>query len=192
MCSTALLVAFLVGALNPAPAQAQQLSDEESLACQAILCRGGAALGVNPVQCVPSLKRFFSISFRFFIDTLRGRINFLRLCPISSRTPDMEAYIQAVANGAGRCDAASLNTELLIVTGGEYAVSYIDDHYPDYCVQYTSNKWLNIGGTTPKYVGKPLDGGYWVEAQNYDAAVADYLARHQPPPPSGGEPGAGN
>ena len=36
---------------------------------------------------------------------------------------------------------------------------------------------FNTSGFMPKYVGTPERGGYWVEAKDYDRALAEYKAR---------------
>ena len=35
----------------------------------------------------------------------------------------------------------------------------------------------DFSGTVPRYVGIPERGGYWVEARDYDRALAEYNAR---------------
>lgn len=155
------------------PASAQEmLTGDTKLACEALLC---LATGTRPSECTPSLTKYFSISFRRFTDTLRGRTNFLKLCPASDQTPQMQSFVEAIANGAGRCDAASLNAQLM-VQGYDGTTTSISAQLPDYCMSYIGNQYSNLGGTTPKYVGTPEKGGFWVAASEYDAALAQYLA----------------
>jgi hypothetical protein len=158
----------------PTSANAQDvLTGDTRLACEALLC---LASGTRPTECAPSLRRYFSISFRRFNDTIRGRTNFLNLCPASKQTPQMQSFASAVANGSGRCDAVSLNVERMVWTGGD-GNTQISNQLPDYCSAYIGNTYSNLGGETPKYVGIPERGGYWVAARNHDAALADYNAR---------------
>ncbi|OQW86295.1 MAG: conjugal transfer protein TrbM [Rhodoferax ferrireducens] len=157
------------------PASAQDvLTGDTRLACEALLC---LASGTRPSECAPSLARYFSISARRWSDTLRGRINFLNLCPAGSQTPQMSSLVNAIANGAGRCDAASLNQELVMWNGNwDSGNTYISNQLPDYCSAYINNGYTRLGDLTPKYVGDPMNGGYWVPANQYDAALAAYNA----------------
>lgn len=93
-----------------APIHAQNLTGDVRLACEAILCLSSPA---RPSACAASLARYFAISFRLFTDTVRGRINFLKLCPVSGADEvSMNALVTAIGNGAGFCDADSLNRSL--------------------------------------------------------------------------------
>ncbi|MDD2819597.1 MAG: TrbM/KikA/MpfK family conjugal transfer protein, partial [Candidatus Nanopelagicales bacterium] len=35
----------------------------------------------------------------------------------------------------------------------------------------------DFNGTVPRYVGTPERGGYWIEAREYDRALAEYNER---------------
>ncbi|NMD08961.1 MAG: conjugal transfer protein TrbM [Phyllobacteriaceae bacterium] len=156
------------------PANAQEvLTGDTKLACEALLCLGS---GTRPNECAPSLARYFGISYRKFSDTIKGRANFLNLCPASNQTPQMQSFASAIANGAGRCDPASLNVNMLRWWGNNGNV-YISNQLPDYCAAYISNQYSNLGGLTPKYVGVPERDGYWVVGSEYDTALANYNAR---------------
>jgi hypothetical protein len=176
------------------PASAQDvLTGDTRLACEAILC---LASGTRPSECAPSMARYFSISYRDFSDTIRGRVNFLNLCPAGSQTPQMSSLVSAIANGAGRCDAASLNQVMLMWnSSGHNDYAYISNQLPNYCSAYISNAYSNLGGLTPKYVGDPLNGGYWVPASQYDAALVAYnawLTQQQQQQNHGGGGGSGH
>ena len=126
IASAALAVAAF-GAI-PATASAQEiLTGDTRLACEAILC---LATGTQPSECTPSLRRYFSISYRKLSDTIRGRVNFLNLCPVANQTPQMSALVNAQANGAGRCDAASLNAVLRSWTGSDDGMVYVSNQMP--------------------------------------------------------------
>lgn len=107
------LLAVLGSTTTPASAQ-DVLTGDTRLACEAILC---LSTGTQPSECAPSLRRYFSISHRRFSDTIRGRVNFLKLCPVANQTPQMQALVNAQANGAGRCDAQSLNATMTMWRG---------------------------------------------------------------------------
>jgi hypothetical protein len=157
------------------PASAQNvLTGDTRLACEALLC---LASGTRPNECMPSLQKYFSISYRKFSDTIRGRVNFLNLCPVGNQTPPMQSFVSAIANGAGRCDAASLNIAMRAWSGGDSGDTYISNRLPDYCSAYISNQYSNLGGVTPKYVGAPERSGYWVMGSDYEVALAAYNAR---------------
>jgi hypothetical protein len=97
-------VALAAAASIQAPASADEaLTGDTRLACEAILC---LSTGTRPGECSPSLHRYFSISHRKLSDTIRARGNFLKLCPVANQTPEMSLLVNAMANGAGRCDAA--------------------------------------------------------------------------------------
>ena len=91
----------------------------------------------------------------------------------------MSSLISAQVNGAGRCDAQALNSTLISYRGWDSGETYISNRMPDYCAAYTGHAYtdFNSSGTMPRYVGTPEEGGYWVEARDYDRALAEYNAR---------------
>ena len=95
--------------------QGQMLEGDEGTACEAILCLSS---GSSPSECMPSLRKYFSINLSKPWKTIQARINFLKLCPTSNATPQMGSLVEAIGNGAGRCDAATLNQTLRTWTGG--------------------------------------------------------------------------
>lgn len=167
------LLAALGSTITPASAQ-DVLTGDTRLACEAILC---LSTGTQPSECAPSLRRYFSISHRRFSDTIRGRVNFLKLCPVANQTPQMQALVNAQANGAGRCDAQSLNATMTMWRGYDDGATYINNQMPDYCAAYTNHAYTDFSSTKPRYVGTPERGGYWVEAADYDRALAEYNER---------------
>ena len=159
------------------PATAQELTGDTKLACEAILCLSS---GQRPDECAPSLARYFGISYRKLSDTIKGRINFLDLCPASSDS-GVKQLSSALANGAGRCDVDSLNTSNRIFNSYDEngnLVNVISNQMPAYCGTMYSHAWLtDLLPNMPKYVGVPERGGYWVPASQYQAALAQYNAR---------------
>lgn len=157
--------------LVSAPTEAQEvLTGDIRLACEAILCLSS---GNRPTECTPSLQRYFSISYRKLSDTIRARTNFLQMCPASNQTPEMTALVNAMANGAGRCDADSLNATLR--SDGESA--YIGDQMPPHCFSYPNHGYTELKHSLPRYVGTPQRGGHWADASDYDRALAAYSSR---------------
>ncbi len=169
------IAATAFGSVGPVSAQ-EVLSGDTRLACEAVLC---LASGTRPSECTPSLNRYFSISAKKFKDTLKKRRNFLNQCPVSNQTPEMSALISAQVNGAGRCDAQSLNSSLVMYRGWDSGETYISNQLPNYCASYTGHAYTDFdsSGTAPKYVGTPNEGGYWVEARDYERALALYNDR---------------
>ena len=169
--------ALVIAAVITAPAGAHEvLTGDTRLACEATLC---LAAGSRPNECSPSLSRYFSIHKRKWSDTVQARANFLSLCPASDQTPEMRSLVSAMANGAGRCDAASLNMTLRVWNNGDADGGrvFINNQMPDYCAAYTGHQYTNLGDLSPRYVGTPERGGYWVDARDYIAASARYNDR---------------
>jgi hypothetical protein len=166
---------FAVAALSPLPSAsaADILTGDTRLACEAVLC---LASGSRPDECSPSLQRYFSISHRRLTETIKARGNFLKLCPASNQTPEMEALVNAMAGGAGRCDADSLNMVLTIWQAENGSIG-ISNQMPSYCAVYTGHSYTNFSGAVPRYIGTPEGGGYWVEAGAYEAAQIEYRVR---------------
>lgn len=170
------LIVTVVGLalLAPVSVSAQDvLTGDTRLACEAILCLSS---GSRPSECSPSLNRYFGIKKRKLSDTLKARLDFLHFCPVSSQTPEMRALVSAISRGAGRCDVASLNQELRYTTTNSCGqeVTVIGNKMPDYCSIYTSHEYTYFDDVVPRYVGTPQTGGFWVEAKDYDAALAKY------------------
>ena len=170
------VVAMALGtAARAANAQdADVLAGDTRLACEAILC---LSTGERPSECTPSLDRYFGIRKKKLSDTLEARLDFLEQCPVANQTPQMAALVSVISRGAGRCDAASLNRTLRIWTGGDGGEIHISDRMPDYCGAYTGHAYTDFSQTLPRYVATPEAGGYWVEAHDYERAVAEYNAR---------------
>ncbi|NOT88192.1 MAG: conjugal transfer protein TrbM [Lysobacter sp.] len=163
--------------------QGQVLEGDEGSACEAILC---LSTGSAPSECMPSLRKYFSINLSKPWKTIQARINFLKLCPTASDTPQMGTLVEAIGNGAGRCDAATLNATLRTWTGidGEYEIS---NQMPSYCDAYFTHEYTDINNTKPYYVEKYVEssytdyegntiyqyaGGYWVDGGSAAAKVA--------------------
>ena len=104
-----LAASFLFVQSLSTPVHAQEFTGDVKLACEALLC---LSTGFHPAACMPSLARYFGISLRKPGDTIRARLNFLQLCPTSQSSSQMKALASAIANGAGRCDAATRKQKL--------------------------------------------------------------------------------
>ena len=105
MNMTKLIGTYAVVAAITMPLQSRSqeiLTGDTRLACEAILCLATAS---PPGECAPSLTRYFSISLRRLGDTARARANFLRLCPRSNQTAQMQSLLAAQPAGPEAVDA---------------------------------------------------------------------------------------
>ncbi len=171
-----IIIAILLAQSFSVSAHAQEFAGDIKLACEALLCLSS---GVRPTECAPSLARYFGISRRKLSDTIRGRLNFLQLCPTSQQNSQMQSLTSAIANGAGRCDATTLNEQLtrhvqrFVCPANNYndyrnqesngcyyeTIAVIDNTKPNYCVSYDGHNYTyNVGAS---YVGDPMNGGRW-------------------------------
>ncbi len=81
--------AFSIDSLNPVKIK----NDEERLACEAIMCLSSP--GSFPAQCEPSVRKYYSIKFKYGHDTLTARRNFLKKCPVSDNK-DVAGMINSI------------------------------------------------------------------------------------------------
>lgn len=96
------------------PAHAdQELSGDEKDSCGALLCLSSGA-GRGESECQGYLRRYFSIKFTRPDKTFEARRDFLSICPTDSDPVFTQyhkpALINAIARGAGNCDAKFLNS----------------------------------------------------------------------------------
>lgn len=166
-------LAVASGAAGEAAARDDLLTGDTRLACEAVLC---LSTGTRPSECSSSLSRYFGIRKKKLSDTLKARVDFLEMCPASNQTPEMTSLVRAIAHGAGRCDAASLNRSLTYWSGDDGQV-YIGNQLPDYCTRYTGHQYTDLADGQARYVGVPERGGHWVEPGDYDRALAAYNER---------------
>lgn len=108
--SLCLLLAF-TSSVNAADIDTSTLTGSTKLACEALLCLSS---GTRPSECAPSLSEYFGITRKKWSDTLSARKAFLNLCPAASEA-GMPSLVDAISEGAGRCDAASLNRRTIPV-----------------------------------------------------------------------------
>lgn len=170
-------IIFLAAAFALSGASMAQtfLSGDARSACEVILCLSS---GQRPNECTPPLQRYFSISYKKFSDTLRGRADFLSLCPAAKTDSKMASLTNAIVNGAGSCDAASLNASQLVWQGFESdKTSYIGNALPSACSTLMTHEYTDLKNTMPRYVGLPERKGYWVASAEYAQAVKSYNIR---------------
>jgi TrbM len=151
---------FLSALSVDTPAQTT-LEGDARTACEAILC---LSTSKRPEECAPSIKKYFSISFKKPQDTFRARKNFLKLCPAAEQDDNMRRLVDDIVNGAGYCDAITLN-RILSALDPDGNV-YIQNTLPSTCNNYFHNPYTNID-ENPRYVGLPERGGFWCEAEAY-------------------------
>ncbi len=155
------------------------LTGDTKLACEAVLCLSS---GDKPNECNPSLDRYFNITKKKMSDTIKARKNFLNMCP-SSDHEGMPSLINAISQGAGRCDAGELNRvnrKSVRVTNPAYqqcikkgkemgcalisktiTKNIIENSIPSYCSSYFNHGWTNSLDSV-KYVGDKYNGGKWI------------------------------
>lgn len=108
----AVLLCFGIGFADEISSQTFKpdlLTGDTALACEAILCLSSP---VRPSECMPSLSRYFGISYKKFSDTMKARVNFLNLCPAGSLTPQMKDQINKLSQITGYCTVQELNANL--------------------------------------------------------------------------------
>lgn len=156
------------------------LQGDEKLACEAILC---LSTSTRPSECSPSIKRYFSIKHKKFSDTIKGRLNFLKLCPKDNQGVDFEALSKigidfkdqetqmnsltsAIVHIPHECSAKELNkkTQKMCVSrtdngscdGWHYR---INPNMPKACKDLANHKWTIIDLPTYKgdYQYRPMN-----------------------------------
>ena len=168
------LAAAICASLATSTLAQEVLTGDKASACGAILCLVGST---RPSECTPPLRRYFSINARYWVDTIAQRGNFLNLCPTVSTDPKMQSLIPAIVNGAGRCDAQSLNQSTVTNysnDGNGNQHFYIPSTMPAYCVNYVQHAYADLKTSAPRYVGTESRNGYWVDPAQYAQAVKDY------------------
>ncbi|KAB1469113.1 conjugal transfer protein [Cronobacter sakazakii] len=172
------MVGFLVStfAIGETASTAQVLTGDPATACEAILC---LSTGKRPDECDSALTHFFKIKGKDFKETLKKRKKFLKLCPASNE-PGMPQLTNAIANGAGRCDPAYLNSKLKEIKVTQVCQSYggrdgercspkityrISDRLPSYCQVYLQNQFTDLG---LKYVGESR----WQTLKSFNSELA--------------------
>lgn len=181
---TKFLPLLAVSLLAPAFSHAGEgeLSGDTKLACEAILCLSS---GTRPSECAPSIRRFFSIKHKKLHKQFQARLDFLNLCPIDSA--GMPELKRAIADGAGRCDAADLNRVMrrtIIVREcrtvskpanglfsgslkqqtqecSDVQKSVVLNAKPSYCNAYHNHEWTRVNNV--RYQEDPKNGGRWVD-----------------------------
>lgn len=154
------------------------LTGDTRLACEAILCLSS---GDRPSECAKSLRRYFSIKLKKPHKTIQARKDFLNLCP-TSKEPNMPQLVDALANGAGRCDAAELNRVMRATYKARVCPkkprfsrhdsdscywetrSYVRNAKPEYCAALFDHEWTTTGESV-RFVGKEKQGGCWVDVK---------------------------
>jgi len=161
-----------------APALADEfdtLTGDTRRACEALLCLSS---GKPPHECDPALSKYFSIKKKKASDTRKARRDFLELCPAAKESSEMSELVRAISQGAGRCDAASLNRALRRWRGpgGDAGDNgwEIANKLPNYCSVYVQHGYTDLDQGMPRYVGSPKEGGYWADAAQYDQELARY------------------
>jgi len=194
----ALAFACVLAPLAHASDTADLLTGIPRLACEATLCLSSS---LQPGECSPSLEHYFGIKRfnRHGLDwsaTVAARRSFLGQCPAAT-DPGMPDRVEAIAHGAGKCDADYLNRAYASMAyqwrirgyrqaadGSTrepvYEVHALDTvtltKLPAWCVAYNDHAWTHE--LSVRYVGDPRMGGRWVKAKDFEAAQARWDAQH--------------
>jgi hypothetical protein len=131
--------------------QAQTLTGDPKLACEALLCLAAAN---RPAECRPSIRKLFSIW------RPSKRIRFLRLCPSTDGNPGMAQFAQVTADAWPTCTASWLNENHVYYAGDDGPFVY--STLPGACAAYNQHAWT-MPQAMPRYVGRPEEGGRWVD-----------------------------
>ena len=124
-----------------------ELTGDTKLACEALLCLSSSE---RPSECSPSLHRYFNISHKHLKDTLNARKAFLSLCPAVDDDKQMPSLVNAIANGAGRCDLAGLNQNAAFQCRSWYDREtgerrfYCNPQLPSYCSAYYNHAYTDL------------------------------------------------
>lgn len=165
-------VAVIAACASWTAAADNEFTGDIKLACEAILCLSS---GSRPSECAPSIRRYFDITRRLWSATLNARKGFLQLCPAATQDQNMRDLVDAITNGAGRCDTAALNASLMTSRGHDDSGYYVSNRLPSYCSNYAGN--INTDLKLPVYVGSVERGGRWVDADNYSVELKKYNAQ---------------
>lgn len=156
-----IMLALLAGLLMSGSAMSVNIDimdGDEGDACSALLCLS-SAVGGNVSECTPPLTRYYSITAKKMVDTIKKRKDFLNLCP-SADEPGMPELVDAISQGAGRCDAEQLNRELeetrYVQVNCKYSTGRRDykcdiqkqyrikNKLPSYCQVYIDNSYTDL------------------------------------------------
>lgn len=88
------------------------LSGDEKLSCEAILCLSTSS---RPSECNESIRKYFSISFKRWSDTVSARRAFLNICPVGTTGNNDKTFValrdDVISNLNVPCTLESLNRE---------------------------------------------------------------------------------
>ncbi|MBQ9259335.1 MAG: conjugal transfer protein TrbM [Neisseriaceae bacterium] len=125
-----------------------ELTGDTKLACEALLCLSSSE---RPKECQESIHCYFSIHHHKKPHrTIEMRRDFLNLCPATDEDENMPSLVNAIANGAGKCDLASLNQNAAFQCRSWYdretgeRRSYCNPQLPSYCSAYYNHAYTDI------------------------------------------------
>ena len=84
----------------------------------------------------------------------------------------MRSLVNALGQGSGRCGASDLDRALAYSCNQDES-RCIRNVMPNDCRAIYGHSYTDFTEYQPRYVGIPERGGYWVEAKDYDRALAD-------------------
>ncbi len=98
------------------------LTGDTKLSCEAILCLSTSS---RPSECSPSIKKYFSISYDDWSDTVKARGDFLKLCPVGNAAEQDNTFTDLRDNilpftDPRQCTADYLNQQVEIKGANPY------------------------------------------------------------------------
>ena len=95
----------------------QTLTGDTKLACEALLCLSSPT---RPSECMPALRKYFSIHFKKAWKTVQARKDFLNLCPAGSSSKEMLSQVNSLSQIDGYCTTQELNSNIEKIQSGSY------------------------------------------------------------------------
>jgi len=145
MKSFKITIVFLLAFVSIQGSAQAELSNEQTLACEAILCLSS---GERPDECDPALNYFFSIKKRKLSDTRKARKSFLKKCPDSDSDENMVSLINVLVDyNCSACTVEKLNARYVKVrlvnrssrwnsTSNYTTIQAVDPEMSNICKQY--------------------------------------------------------
>lgn len=125
------------------------MSDDESSACQVILCMASGATGSMPSECKSAMRKFFAIWDIKPHKLLTKRLNFLKLCS-TGNDPQLDNYRNNLTNitSPNECTAQFLNKKIDYKQKHRYVRTTAT--IPNGCRLLAKNQYTPI--KLPKYI----------------------------------------
>ncbi|MBR4877925.1 MAG: hypothetical protein IKU14_09480, partial [Rhodocyclaceae bacterium] len=147
-----------------------ELTGDEKLACEAILCLSASAAAGG--ECQPSLSRYFSITLKTAARTARARGNFLKLCPKVADDEEMQTQIAAITEGA----TGSMSWDDYTSRHGDGSTSLAKSGEGEDTQTASNESALCTEAEKGTYnaIGAVCNGKYWTSDPHWNEAPLNY------------------